>query len=255
VIRAKHLPFYIMVSIALSACGSSNSSPDGSSSGADSGNHSLAVGADGMCSSAVLSDFDDINSAGKKFISSVGEDLNDLMNPAKKQDALRRQEAKQNEYTAKLESFKAKYGDFTCNYSSYGGTRTLNPAPIYKAIDDIKTAREVKPGPIGKDGNCTAAFTADFNAMKKQAQVHLQTMMGAMSRMLANLNSGASNTQNLATIKDSATKALGITQDFRTQHPGTYACNITNEDGGKSVVSSDQMDEQLANLRAQLAKM
>ncbi len=246
----KYLSGCIAVALILSACGPKNKSAPGAPA------KKTAVDADGNCTPAVLADYETLRSDSKSLLESVVRDLADIMDDAKKAAATDRMSAAVKGFQAKADGFRNTYGDFTCRAQSGGMITHLNPAPIYKSLDELKAKMAelnstAPSGPVGRDGDCAPQFATDHKQMQDGLKVELKPMMDALQSMMRKSQSGMSIDQEKLIIKTSIRSAVKTIETFRTSHPGIYACNVTDSAGKKMVVSSEQIDTQLQNLRQQ----
>ncbi len=250
----KLLPFCFLVSSFITACGSSDSPKLAPASRTPPG-QSKAIGANGMCTDAVVTEADALQTMSVEMIKNVSTTFGDLGDETKIEEATKKQEAELAKFTKRVQTFRETYGNFTCSFYKNGSTMRLNPSALYRAVDDVAAKAAPKSNPIGKDGDCTPEFTADHNAMTKSISANLGSMGAALRGILSKQRTGESALEEIAEMKRVGREAVAAGRNFRTKHPGVFTCNLTDEKGVKKVVDSVQLDIEMERLRDNLSRM
>ncbi len=214
----------------------------------------VARDANGNCTPEVKADLKEVLELNQTFLGRLAGELEDMADESKKDAAHQRVEGMTNELKAKIEGFRQTYGDFTCRDENSG--QQISSAPLYKIIDDMNAKlNEPQKVPIAKDGECAAGFTADHKKMQRDSMTHLKALMENLPIVMRKVQSGLDSTAEQNLIRDASRGALGLIEGFRAKYPGEYACNLINERGEPQVVSSEEMDKVIREMRTNLNKL
>lgn len=214
-----------------------------------------ATDGNGNCTPEVLADLKTLEESAKSFLTRVTDDMADLLDPSRTDAANARLSAKMDQFQKEIESFRSTYGDFSCY--DVNNRSMLNPQPLYKALEDMKTkmkATQPQSAPIGRDGECTDAFKADHAQMQKDIKPLVHVMMVSM-REIMQKRAGASIEQEKFNIKKSSEEVEKIVKGFRAKYPGSFACNLTSETGHRLLVSSEEIDKSIEQSRIEREKI
>lgn len=244
------------LSLTLTACGGGGDSKDGGPA-AGTVVKKNAVHPNGTCTQDVLDDLKTLTELMQREMQGMMADLRDGV--SKKTDPAeteRLTRARNKTMSDAIDKLQETYGEFKCTAYANGQSTVIDSTEIYEAGKKMKMSpKDVAPapqkvGPTGADGECPAEFSADYRVMGQQVRVPMAEMLDATSQIMGNLRGDQS--ANVARIKRAGRQALSIFEGFRAKYPGEYVCNVALENGTKTVVSSQDMDEHIGKIRAQV---
>jgi hypothetical protein len=248
----KFVPVCLVFSLILTACG-----PGGSKNSGDSAPQKTALGADGLCTPEVIADTQTLKENGAKYLTKITDSFPEMMDESKKDQAMKKIEAAKSQIKKELTAYRSTYGDFSCRYYSNGYVYNIDPSPLYRSLQSMNAPGAPQPqSPIGRDGDCTPEFAADYRAMQKEIAVPVKKLLNALRDMGRNLaNDESEADQEMRDARSAGFQALGISKKFRNGHPGEFACNMTGDNGSKIVVSSAQLDKSIAGMEDSILRL
>lgn len=218
----------------------------------------VATDEQGNCTQDVRNDLQALDQKAQTYLQELATVMTDLADDSKKVAAEKRLERAIQTYRTDLETFRNTYGQFSC-YNPNSG-KTIEPSAIYKSLDSLnaemnKLKNPQTYPPAARDGECSPEMTEDYKQMSQQAKPLASDVMNAMATWMRKVQAGQDGSAETAILRRSAQGLIILNEDFRRKHPGDFKCSLTNYDGKRKIVSSEEMDKNIRDLRLNIDKL